>query len=341
MEVSLGILVIVVGGLIGGSLGWPMKLMRKFQFEHYWFIGMLFGLLIVPWAITLWQCPNAFEAYGSVATSELIKSNLFSLAWGIANVLLGICFVRIGISLTFGILIGIGLSLGVTIPMIVKGSGLFGDAPDITSRVGMVILTGVAVMLLGVILVAVAGFGREKMLKQANDKTGGFLGGLIMCVLAGVLSCGISFAFVYSYGPITEAMKARGAGDTAAGISVWAAGLLGGALVNILYPAFLMTKNKSWAVLTQSWKEVGLSVIIGANIIAAFILMGKGMVMLGSLGASVGWGVYQAMQIIGGQGIGFISGEWRGVHGKPIRQMCIAIGILILAAVIMTYSKTL
>jgi len=341
MEVFVGILVVVIGGLIGGSLGWPMKLMRKFQFEHCWFIGMLFGLLLVPWAITLSQCPDALEAYASIETSVLIKSNLFSLAWGIANVLLGICFIRIGISLSFGILIGIGLSLGVTIPMVVKGSGLFSDTPDLASPAGTVVLLGAVIMLVGVILVAVAGFGREKILKQANQKSGGFFGGLVMCVIAGVLSCGISFAFVYSYGPIVEAMKAHGAGDTAASISVWAVGLLGGALVNILYPAFLMTKNKSWAVLTQSWKEVGLSVIIGANIIIAFTLLGKGMVFLGSLGASVGWGVYQAMQIIGGQGIGFISGEWRGVHGKPIRQMCIAIGILILAAAIMTYSKTL
>jgi hypothetical protein len=341
MEMLFGILLVSIGGLVMGSLGWPMKLMKKFQFEHWWFIGMLLGLFVVPWVVTLAACPNAIEAYKSVGSSVLIKSNLFSLCWGIANVLLGICFVRIGISLSFAILTGVGVSFGVTIPMVVKGSGLFSQACDLTSPAGKLVLLGVGVMIVGIVLVAFAGFGREKMLHTAQHKSGGFLGGLIMSLLAGVLSAGISFAFVYSQGPIVEAMQARGAGAIPANISVWAVGLLAGGLVNILYPAFLMTKNKSWLVLRDSLKEVGLSLIIGINFIAAVTLMGKGMLLLGSLGASVGFGIQQAMQILGGQVVGFISGEWKGIHGKPIRQMYIAIIILVLAATIMAYSNTL
>ena len=33
-------------GLIMGSGAWPMKIMRKFQFEHWWFVGMLNGVVI-------------------------------------------------------------------------------------------------------------------------------------------------------------------------------------------------------------------------------------------------------------------------------------------------------
>jgi hypothetical protein len=69
--------------------------------------------------------------------------------------------------------------------------------------------------------------------------------------------------------------------------------------------------------------------------------MGKGMLLLGALGASVGWGIQQAMQMTGGQAVGFISGEWRGVTGKPRRQMYAAIAVLIVAAMIMAYGNTL
>jgi hypothetical protein len=62
---------------------------------------------------------------------------------------------------------------------------------------------------------------------------------------------------------------------------------------------------------------------------------------LGALGASVGWGIQQGMQMTGTQLLGFVSGEWRGVHGKPRRQMYLAIGILILAAVVLAYGNTL
>ena len=324
-----------------GGLGWPIKLMRKFQFEHWWFIGMLFGLFIIPWFITLTMCPNAFEAYGSVQTSVLLKSNLFSLCWGIANVLLGICFVRIGIALSLAVLTGVGVSLGVTIPMMIKGSGLFSETAELTSPAGKMILAGVAVMIVGIVFVAFAGFGRERMLKNIDDKSGGFLGGLIMCIIAGVLSCGISFAFVYSQGPIVEAMKANGASDMAANISVWAVSLLAGGLVNIIYPAFLLTKNKSWSLFRQSRKEIGLSLIIGVNFIAGATLMGKGMLLIGALGASIGFGVQQAMQILGGQAVGFVSGEWKGVHGTPLKQMCVGILILVLAALVMAYGNSL
>jgi hypothetical protein len=151
----------------------------------------------------------------------------------------------------------------------------------------------------------------------------------------------MSLSFVYSQGPIVEAMKAKGAGDIPATFAVWAVGLLGGSLINIVYPAWLMTKNRSWNVLGQSWKEFGLASIIGLNMAIGIVLMGSGMLLVGALGASVGFGIQQASQMLGGQGLGFISGEWRGVQGKPRTLMYAAIGVLIVAALIMAYGNTL
>lgn len=38
--------------------------------------------------------------------------------------------------------------------------------------------------------------------------------------------------------------------------------------------------------------------------------------------------------------MGFLSGEWKGVHGKPRNLMLIAIALLIIAAVIMAMGNT-
>jgi len=122
---------------------------------------------------------------------------------------------------------------------------------------------------------------------------------------------------------------------------VWAIGALSGALLNLMYPMFLMTRNKSWGVLVTNWKEVGLSAIMGVEFCIAVTLPAKGMILLGPLGASVGFGIQQAMQMAGGQGVGFVSGEWRGVHGKPRAQMYLAIVALIVASLIMAYSNIL
>jgi len=340
-EQLLGILLVALAGLFIGSGAWPMKIMKLFQYEHWAFLGNFTGLIIIPWLVTLIFCPGFLDAYASLPVSTLIASNLCAIGWGIANVLCGLCLVRIGVALTGAILTGLGVSLGVTLPMIVKGSGLFKDAANVNSPAGLTVLAGVGVMLVGVVFASVAGFGRDRVLKKLERHTGSFLGGLIMTVIAGFLSCGLSLAFVYSQGPVVEAMKARGAGEIAANFSVWAVALIGGSLINILYPAWLMTKNKSWGVLARSWKEIVLSVIMGVNFAVGMVLMGKGMVFMGALGASVGFGIQQAAQMIGGQGLGFISGEWKGVTGSPRKFMVAAIAILIMAALVMAYGNTL
>jgi L-rhamnose-H+ transport protein len=337
----LGCLVVGLGGLTMGSSPWTLKVIRKLQFEQWLFVGMFMGLIVVPWGVTLGFCPHALHALRTVEPLVIIKSNLFAFGWGIANVLCAIGFVRIGVVLTGGILGGLGLSLGVMTPMVFKASGLFHRAPDLLSQPGKVVLGGVGMMLAGVVLVSIAGFGRDRALPQSRKTPHGFLGGLVMVVIAGILSTGPNFAFAYSQGPIIKAVKAQGAGDIASTFAVWAVGMLSGAMVNILYPAYLMSKNKSWHVLREGWKEAAIPALGGLQFVLAIVLLGNGNLMLGALGASVGWGIYQAMQILGGQVVGFASGEWKGVFGTPRRLMYLAIIIFLLATVVMGYGNSL
>ena len=229
METVWGVCVVAGGGLVMGSGVWPFKLMRKYQFEHWWLVGMVVGLVVIPWAIMLVCCPNAIEALREVPAKTLITANLFAFGWGIANVLCGVCFVRIGVALTGALLAGLGVSVGVIVPMIAKGSGRFEDAPGLSSPAGLTVLAAVAVMLVGVVIVATAGFGRDRALAKLEQKSGSFLNGLIMAAVAGVLSCGLSLSFVYGQGPILDAMTSRGAGKIPATFAAWAVCLLGGA----------------------------------------------------------------------------------------------------------------
>jgi hypothetical protein len=407
MTTALGVLCVAVTGLWVGSSPWPLKLMKRFQFEHWFFVSILLGLFVMPWAITFVAFPHALQAYRDVPPDKLILSNLWSLSWGVANVLCGLCYVRIGVGLTQAIVTGLGVSVGTTVPLIYKGSGLFKDAPDITSSAGLIVLCGVAVMIVGVVLASAAGFGRNRELKKLQGTSGSFLGGLIMVIVAGVTSAGMSLAFVYSQGPIVSRMclwnvgakakvsvsktvkdhqrlsgdyalsadgkltlpetgsvevgglSAKAAADKIAAaigypdqiedeavvrvevqnvfatFPVWAASILGGALVNLLFPLCLMAKNRSFGVLASSRWELALSIMMGLQMCFLCALSGTGMILLGVLGASIGPGVQQAMQMIGGQGLAFVSGEWKGVYDRPRRQMYLAIVLLCIASTIM------
>ncbi len=335
-----GIIAIVFAGLIMGTSPWPLKLLRHFQYEHFAFISMLTALIVLPWAITLWGCPQPFAALGEVEVFVLVKANLFAFCWGIAQILAMLCFVRIGVSLTYGILCSVGAAVGVIVPMIFKASGVFQQAPDLFSTPGAIVLVGVVVMVVGVVFASLAGAGREKRQQATSTKPSGtFAVGLVMVVLAGVLSVGWGFAFTYSQDTIIQAMKTHGAADFPAGIAVWAIALLGAALPNVLYPALLMTRNKSWGLLIAHPGEIGLSVIYGVLFFAPSALLGQGMLLLGPLGASVGWGLVQGTLILGGQFLGFLTGEWRGVEGTPRRQIYAAILLLIAAMTIMACAK--
>jgi hypothetical protein len=332
------LLVVILAGLCIGFAPVPLKRMRSFEYPHWAFVAMLTGLIVVPWAITLLACPDAWGGLRSVGPGVLLKANLFSIGWGIANILFLQCLVRIGVSLTSGIVGGMTIALGVLVPMVFKGTGAFHDAPAIGSASGWAVLAGVAIALLGVFLAARAGVSREARGSAQLNESSRYATGLVMAITAGLLGSGISFAFVYSQGPIVDAMKARGAGDGAANVSVWAAALLGGALANVLYPAFLMTRNKSWSVLGQNPREVVLAAVLGVAFIAGFSLLGKGMLLLGVLGASVGFGVQQSVQMLGNQAVGFAYGEWR--DSSAVAMYC-ALGLLILAIGILSVGNSL
>jgi L-rhamnose-H+ transport protein len=346
MEALLsGVAVTALAGLIMGTSPWPLKLMRRFQYEHFGFVSMLMALVILPWSITLLYCPEPFAALGEVDRGVLLTANLFAFCWGIAQILAMICFVRIGVSLTYGILCSVGAAVGVILPMVVKASGIFKEAPDLLSMPGTIVMLGTAIMLVGVVLASLAGAGRERSKNAAagssleGKRTGGFALGLVMVVVAGALSVGWGCAFTYSQDTIIAAMKGHGAAEFPASIAVWAVGLIGAAIPNVLYPAILMTRNRSWGLLARHPIELLLSIIYGILFFAPSALLGKGMLLLGALGASLGWGLVQGTLILGGQLLGFVTGEWRGVVGTPRRQIYAAIVLLIVAMTVMACAK--
>ena len=43
-----GIVITVLAGLVMGTSPWPLKLMRRFQYEHFALVSMLFSLGSIP-----------------------------------------------------------------------------------------------------------------------------------------------------------------------------------------------------------------------------------------------------------------------------------------------------
>lgn len=131
MEPSIlqGIAVTLVAGLIMGISPFPLKFMKNFKYEYLGLFSTIIALVFIPCLINLIFCPNLSKVFAQLKWGLVLKANLFSWAWGIAQVLAMLCFICIGVSLTYGILCAVGYSVGVILPMIFKASGIFSAAP--------------------------------------------------------------------------------------------------------------------------------------------------------------------------------------------------------------------
>jgi hypothetical protein len=194
-------------------------------------------------------------------------------------------------------------------------------------------------MLTAVLLLARAGFGRDAASPEEHRRQAGFAGGLAMAIAAGFLQVGLSFAFVYSQGPITDALTAHGAGTVGALVGLWALVLPGGVLVNIAHPLWRLWRNASWRDFALAPTEVWLCVLIGVLFGTFVVAMGMGMRLLGALGASLGFGILQGLQVASSQAVGLVAGEWRGVPAKPQRQMKAAMALLVVAVALFAAGK--
>src|SRR5207302_9998696 len=125
--------------------------------------------------------------------------------WGVGVVLFGIGINRLGMSLGFSIILGLGAALGSLIPMLVLTPG------DIATRRGIPIVCGLMVVLVGIYLRGKgSGMKDPQGDKQLPVAEGGLRCGVVICVLAGVLIAMFNLSFVCVAGDRTACCRAGG-----------------------------------------------------------------------------------------------------------------------------------
>jgi L-rhamnose-H+ transport protein len=344
MSLLTGFILVLFSGVMAGSALSPIKFVRKYRFENYWLVDSLTGTVAIPWALALIVTPHLFSVYSQLPWKVLLLPPAFAFSWGIASMLGGLCVSRIGLSLSYALVIGIGASAGSLVPL------MYFSPQTLHTPAGHSILLGIAVMLGGLVLVALAGQRKESQFvaeRNASDnpevRTGtkerSYIGWVLVAVLAGILSAGLNFSFAFGQG-VAAAAHVAGASATNATYAVWALAMLGGMTPNLLYPFLLCFRNRSWGIfLTAPRSDIGLSILLGVLFMGSTVLYGLGAVRLGLLGTSIGWGIMQIMQIVVGNLSGFLTGEWKQAGAKTVRLMLAGVAILVVASVIMAYGN--
>ena len=259
-----------------------------------------------------------------------------SASWGVANIIAGIALVKVGFGMTLGLLIGIGLPIGIFLPMIFRAESMASGAPSLFTVTGGLLAVGSLVALAGVFLIAYAGNMREKAARMQYSRS---IFWLILLILAGVLQVGLAMSLVYGQPAFSSVFEAAGMNGVLQEFAVSSYCMFCGAMLNIAYVLYLLIKHRSFRTFIQApQREFYLSFIIGIHLLLSALLLVVGMKFLGSLGPSIGFGSYQAAMLITGQTIGLCTGEWSSVP-QARRLVYGGIAMLLLGTLFLAASK--
>ena len=331
MVILAGFLIVFFAGSIMGTNLVPLKWIRVWKWENFWFVYSIMSLLVVPICIASIFVPHLGAVYSSIPLSTMAKPFLYGVLWGVAQLGAGISVDKIGLALTGSILNGLCAALGTLTPLLLLHFDL------VSKPSGQLLLVGTAVMLLGVALCGWAGYQREKTLPLPpgavrSGKT--YLLVMILCVVSGFLAALLNIALAFG-GDIVQLAKAQGAQAQWAVFAVWPIALLGGLVVNIGYSVFLLTRDKTWGNFGAKPLEMGPAILGGSIWMIAIAIYSSGTVYLGILGVSVGWALFNITLILSGNLAGLLTGEWKAIASRIFNVNVAGVSVLLLATIIM------
>jgi L-rhamnose-H+ transport protein len=298
-------------------------------------------MFVLPWILAYLTVPNLPDVYrGGGHLHEIELLLVFGAGFGLAQVFFGLGIAALGLSLNFAIAIGISTALGSIVPLVFLESDL------ILTPKGEMILLGVAIVIAGIVVSAVAGRLKESHTAErelrSTEKPMSFGMGLLMCILAGLGSPLNNFGLAFGK-PLVERAAILGASPIYETNVIWAPLLTASVVPYLIYCAYLWRKNRSLGLFGASGTAVNwiLGIVMAVLWMASLEVYGAAATSMADLGPILGWPLFMSVIIIASNIWGFATGEWRGCGRKPINVMLGAIGLLVAGFCTLAYSASM
>jgi len=252
----------------------------------------------------------------------------------------GVSVGYIGMSLTYGIVMGLCSIVGALIPLFMRF--------DTTSPASLpYIFAGLVLLAVAVVIVTVAGLKRDKLLAEAGKELQGikkgkaFRTGLVIASACGILSSMLAVGFdnTIEIGKIAET---AGAIERNTALARWVVVLSGAYVMNAGYALILLIRNKSCSSFKtpNMFSALKWAIIAGLLWFAALGTYGQGVALMGEIGTTICWPMMLGLSLIVSNAVGVITGEWKGTAG-PLKVMALGVFVIIVATVVMAYAATL
>ena len=333
MSIAAGIGWHLIGAASAASFYAPIEKVKKWSWETTWAVAGFFSWILLPIGVSLFLLPDFHGFYASIGLSLLLKVALFGAMWGVGNVSYGLTMRHLGMSLGIGVAIGVTLVVGTLIPPLLHGQA----AMLFTTRSGQLTMAGVFVALIGVATVSYAGHQKEVQLsgevREFNLKLG-----LLLAVLCGIFSSGMSFA-IDAARPMEAAALHLGVNPLYAALPSYVIIMGGGAVINLSYCFIRLAALKRLSLradLSQPGATLARNGLLAATggimWYLQFFFYAWGAANVPAHLAYVNWMLHMSMYVLCGGIVGLALGEWRGVGTRPVRLLWAGILVIIAAA---------
>jgi len=340
MDLLLPVFIVIIASLFQGTFGLGMKYVKPMAWEAWWLVHATVAMVIFPLIWCLMVVPDLVQVLSNAPTNEILTGSLLGFLWGIGGIMFGVSVGYIGMSLTYGIVMGLCSIVGALIPLFIRFKSVEPASLPF-------IFAGLVLLAVAVVIITVAGLKRDNLLAAAGKELQGirkgkaFRKGLVIASVCGVLSSMLAIGFDNTVEIGKLAAKA-GALERNTALARWVVVLAGAYLMNAGYAVILLVKNKSF----HSFKTVGMSKALKWSIIAGLLWFaalgtyGQGVALMGEIGTMICWPMMLGLSLIVSNAFAVITGEWKGMGG-PLKLMLLGVFVIIAATVIMAYASTM
>ncbi len=338
MDIVIGLLIIAIGAFCQSSSYVPINKVKQWSWESYWLVQGIFAWLIFPVLGALLAVPaghSLFDLFTAENSFNVWMTMLFGVLWGVGGLTFGLSMRYLGVALGQSIALGTCAGLGTVMGPVLLN--IFFPELDALSSLTFAVITGVAVTLLGIAVIGVAGSMKAASLseeeKKAAVKDFNFPKGLAIALLAGFMSgcfnVGLEFGKDINFGDLTPDMYKT--------LPATLLVTIGGFVTNAIYCLYQNGKNKTWGDYKNGkvWgNNVLFCALAGVLWYSQFfgLSLGKGFLTESPTLMTLAFCILMALNVTFSNVWGIILNEWKGCSKKTIAVLITGICILVLSS---------
>nr|WP_320118789.1 L-rhamnose/proton symporter RhaT [uncultured Marinifilum sp.] len=330
-----GIIWAIFAGLMLGTYALPEKFTKDFEFENTWGLMFSLNMFVIPLISAFLLIKGFGGVLSGIPADILLKMGVASILWGVGVMMWGKAINHIGLSLGFSIFIGTVILVGSLLPFLVDGLP--------AGNILVYILSGIAIVLIGIILNGKAGILRESDEKEdSSSEKISMTKGIVIAVVGGLLATGFSFANALGRPYLHEACQAAGNPEWVTSVAVMFVIYVCGGLFVVPYFIVKLSQTSRWSNFKTPHlsKNVMMTLCMAVLNFAASAVFAYAAFKLGKAGNTVGYAIFNTISVAVAIVGGLLTSEWAKASGKARMYLYLGLASMIIGVLVIAIGNS-